>query len=40
MYESIDNGQVCALIALDLQKAFDCVDRNILIHKLSWYGIN
>ncbi len=40
LYESIDNGQIGALIALDLQKAFDSVNRDDLIHKLSWYCIN
>lgn len=39
LYESIDSGEICALVALDLQKAFDSVNRDILLEKLSWYGI-
>ena len=36
---AIDNNQFAVGIFLDLQKAFDTVDHNILVHKLSYYGI-
>lgn len=35
IYESIDKDKVCPIIMLDLQKAFDSVDRDILFKKLS-----
>jgi hypothetical protein len=30
---------VLIVVTLDLRKVFDKVDRNVLIHKLKWYGI-
>ena len=38
-YNSIQNKQLTCLIMLDLKKAFDTVDHNILIEKLQFYGI-
>ena len=36
---NIDNGKVTALTMLDLSAAFDTIDHNILIRRLSrWYG--
>jgi hypothetical protein len=40
MYQEIDKGKVCLVVTIDLRKAFDKVDRTVLLHKLSWYGID
>ena len=38
---NIDNGKVTALTLFDLSAAFDTIDHNILITRLStWYGIS
>jgi len=40
LFAEIDKGNVCILISLDLRKAFDKVNRELILHKLGWYNIN
>lgn len=40
IYESLDKNEICIVVSLDFQKAFDTVDREILLEKMKWYGIN
>ena len=39
-YPNIDKGEYTGLIFIDLKKAFDTVDHNILLQKLAKYGVN
>ena len=37
---NIDNGQINGVIFIDLKKVFDTIDHNIIIRKLSSYGVD
>ena len=40
MCENIDDGLVCGVCFLDIEKCFDTIDHDILLQKLRWYGID
>ena len=38
--ENLDNNFIVGAVLTDLSKAFDCIPHNLLIAKLSAYGLN
>jgi hypothetical protein len=38
--QALNNKKKCGGIFFDLEKAFDRVDHNILMNKISYYGVN
>jgi hypothetical protein len=38
--QALNNKKKCGGIFFDLEKAFDCVDHNILMNKINNYGLN
>jgi hypothetical protein len=40
IYKCLDGGEVCIFVALDIRKAFDKCSKEVLIHKLEWYGVS
>ena len=39
IYDHLDEGNSIIGIYLDLQKAFDTINHQILLHKLTYYGV-
>ena len=39
IFSSLDKNQLCMGIFIDLRKAFDTVDHEILVEKLEFYGV-
>ena len=38
-FENMDNGKLTGVVFLDIHKAFDSIDHEILLEKLKFYGI-
>ena len=39
-FNNMDNSELTGVVFLDIQKAFDSIDHNILLDKLKFYGIS
>ena len=39
-FNNMDNGELTGVVFLDIQKAFDSIDHDILLDKLKFYGIS
>jgi len=38
-YDNMDKGKLTSVVFLDIRKAFDSVDRSILLEKIQFYGV-
>ena len=38
-YENMDNGKLTGVVFIDIRKAFDSIDHDILLKKLAYYGV-
>ena len=39
-YTELDKGKFCVLVSIDIRKAFDTVDKQLLLSKLQSYGVD
>ena len=39
-YNNLDNGELTGVVLIDIQKAFDSIDHEILLKKLIFYGFS
>jgi len=40
LYDNLDQGNTVISIFLDISKAFDCLDHDLLLEKMSVYGVD
>lgn len=40
IYESLENNNVCIFVSCDIRKAYDFSCKEVLKHKLKWYGVS
>lgn len=39
-YDALDNNLICLIVSLDIRKAYDMACKEVLRHKLRWYGVD